>query len=139
MRPVFADTHYWVAVTHPRDPWRAAAQQARAALDAPLLVTTEEVLTEFLNTFARHGEALRRAAIASLAAIRTSPHVRVLAQTPGSFARAVDLYTQRPDKSYSLTDCVSMNAMREDGITEVLTNDHGFEQEGFVVLIQPAR
>jgi hypothetical protein len=29
-----------------------------------------------------------------------------------------------------------MNAMREKGLSHILTNDHGFEQEGFSVLIE---
>jgi len=42
----------------------------------------------------------------------------------------------RPDKEYSLTDCLSMLTMRREGMTEVLTNDHHFTQEGFQILFQ---
>lgn len=35
---------------------------------------------------------------------------------------------------YSLTDCRSMLAMRTLAISEVLSNDHHFTQEGFTVL-----
>ncbi len=35
-------------------------------------------------------------------------------------------YKARPDKGYSLTDCISMNLMRERDITEILTHDHHF-------------
>jgi predicted nucleic acid-binding protein len=136
MSAVFADTHYWLAVTHPRDPWKEAARRARAALGDVQLVTTEEILTEFLNALSKHGESLRRAAVASLDAILANPGVEVLAQSTDSFARAVALYRQRPDKNYSLTDCASINAMRDKGLTDVLTNDHGFQQEGLNVLIE---
>jgi predicted nucleic acid-binding protein len=44
------------------------------------------------------------------------------------------LYEARPDKRYSLTDCRSMVALRALGISEVLTNDHHFTQEGFALL-----
>jgi predicted nucleic acid-binding protein len=44
----------------------------------------------------------------------------------------LELYKNRPDKGYSLVDCVSFVAMRRHGITDALTNDHHFEQEGFV-------
>lgn len=47
----------------------------------------------------------------------------------------MDLYEQRLDKGYSLVDCISINVVRDRGITEVLTNDHHFEQEGFASLI----
>ena len=42
----------------------------------------------------------------------------------------------RPDKGYSLTDCISMATMRKKGLTEVLTNDRHFEQEGFRALFR---
>ena len=48
----------------------------------------------------------------------------------------LDLYRARPDKRYSLTDCISMQTMRKEGITEVLTNDRHFEQEGFRALFR---
>jgi predicted nucleic acid-binding protein len=46
------------------------------------------------------------------------------------------LYAARPDKGYSLTDCISMQTMRKEGLTEALTNDRHFEQEGFRVLFR---
>jgi predicted nucleic acid-binding protein len=57
---------------------------------------------------------------------------------PASFQAGFDLYAARPDKGYSLTDCVSMNTMRREGLTEVLTNDRHFEQEGFKALFRDA-
>ena len=33
-------------------------------------------------------------------------------------------------------DCISMDTMRQMGLTEVLTNDHHFTQEGFTILIK---
>ena len=61
-------------------------------------------------------------------------HVTVIAQTRDLFLSALDLYESRSDKAYSLTDCISMNVMRSEGLTDVLTNDHHFEQEGFTRL-----
>jgi predicted nucleic acid-binding protein len=40
------------------------------------------------------------------------------------------------DKGYSLTDCISMQTMRADGITDALTNDVHFEEEGFRALFR---
>ena len=62
--------------------------------------------------------------------------MEVIPQTPTSFASGFELYARRLDKEYSLTDCISMQTMRERGITEVLTHDHHFAQEGFIVLIR---
>ena len=55
-------------------------------------------------------------------------------QTRELFLKGLTLYEARPDKEYSLTDCISMQTMRREGLTEVLTNDHHFTQEGFHIL-----
>jgi predicted nucleic acid-binding protein len=58
----------------------------------------------------------------------------VLPHTRADFDAALALFEARPDKGYSLTDCRSMLAMRGLGLTEVLTEDHHFHQEGFTIL-----
>jgi predicted nucleic acid-binding protein len=40
-------------------------------------------------------------------------------------------------RDYSLSTCISMNAMHERGLVEVLTNDAHFSEEGFIVLCEP--
>jgi predicted nucleic acid-binding protein len=44
------------------------------------------------------------------------------------------LFAARPDKAWSLTDCISFAVMRERGLSEALTGDHHFEQAGFRAL-----
>jgi predicted nucleic acid-binding protein len=100
-------------------------------------VTTDEVLTEFLAALSGYGDGIRRQAARMARVILDDPNVHVVPQSRDSFLRGLVFYEQRPDKGYSLTDCISMNAMRTDGLTEVLTNDHHFEQEGFTVLVRP--
>lgn len=51
--------------------------------------------------------------------------------------RAVGLLQEREDKNYSLCDAASFVMMRERGISEALTTDKHFEQEGFVRLLKP--
>jgi predicted nucleic acid-binding protein len=31
--------------------------------------------------------------------------------------------------------CISMEAMRQEGVNEILTNDNHFKQEGFTILL----
>ncbi|MEJ7712809.1 MAG: hypothetical protein WKF84_23910 [Pyrinomonadaceae bacterium] len=50
---------------------------------------------------------------------------------------AVDLMQARPDKTYSLCDAASFVLMRKRSITEALTTDKHFVQEGFVRPLQP--
>jgi predicted nucleic acid-binding protein len=133
--PVFADTLYWVAIARPNDPWSSAARRARARLRDTTLVTTDEVLVEFATALSRGGPGVRRAAALMVRAILENTDVRVIEQTRAGFERGLSRYEQRADKSYSFTDCISMNVMDSEGIREILTNDHHFEQEGFAVLI----
>ena len=135
MITVFADTIYWVATARPNDQWKEPAQQARKALGNIRLLTTDEVLTEFLTSLSDGGEHIRRQAVQMVRAILDNPNVTVLPQSRDSFLAGMQLYEQRPDKKYSLTDCISMNAMKRVPINKILTNDHHFKQEGFVVLM----
>jgi predicted nucleic acid-binding protein len=79
---------------------------------------------------------MRRKAFANAQGILSSPGVRVIPQTRSSLLSGMALYGARPDKRYSLTDCISMQTMRREGLIEALTNDRHFEQEGFRALFR---
>jgi hypothetical protein len=49
------------------------------------------------------------------------------------------LYSQRPDKEWSLTDCTSFAAMKQEQLAQAFTSDHHFEQAGFVKLLPHSR
>ena len=136
MKSVFADTLYWVAIVRPDDQWREAALRARKELGPVRLVTTDEVLSEFLTGLSRAGEILRSQAVKMVRAIMSDPNVTVLPQSRASFLNGLGLYERRPDKTYSLVDCASMESMRAGGVQEILSNDGHFSQEGFSVLIR---
>ena len=104
-------------------------------LSGASLVTTEEVLSEFLTAVSAQAERTRRLACRLVHEILTDPAIEVVAQSHESFLAGLELYERRPDKDYSLTDCISMNVMRRKGIREILTNDRHFSQEGFVRLL----
>ena len=136
MRPVFADTVYWIATAIPNDQWHSAAQEARRRLDRVQLVTTDEVLTEFIAALSKGGPRVRLAATRTVRTMLSGSRVRVIPQSRSSFTKALDRYEARGDKEYSLQDCASMNVMETESITQILTNDHHFEQEGFTVLMK---
>jgi predicted nucleic acid-binding protein len=136
MRHLFADTFYWVALFSPRDRWHRQALDISRILGEHHLWTTDEVLTEFLAICSATGPRLRQRAVNLVRRILTDPGITVLPQTHASFLEGLMLYEQRSDKQYSLIDCISMNAMRQNNIIEVLTHDHHFEQEGFQPLFR---
>lgn len=136
MKQVFADTLYWGATLHPRDQYRPEAIRARRALGEARLVTTDEVLGELLDGLSQRGPSLRAAGAQAVRRILGDGRVRVQPQSRESFLAGLLLFEQRADKGYSLVDCVSMTTMRRLRITEILTNDHHFMQEGFTVLLR---
>lgn len=135
MNTVFVDTHYWIASINPYDQWSQRAMEVGDQLSGANLVTTEEVLIETLNFFSSFGQLLRLRVARVVRRLFERADVKVIPQSENSFLKGMSLYEGRIDKGYSLTDCISMNAMRERGLTDVLTNDHHFTQEGFHILL----
>lgn len=99
------------------------------------LTTTDAVLVEVLTRASKFGPHTRRAAANLALRVADDPRVAVLPQSGSLFAAGLALYRRRLDKSYSMTDCMSMVVCRSERIREVLTSDHDFEQEGFSILM----
>lgn len=59
MNGVFADTGYWIALFNPRDQLHAKAVTASQVLQGRQIVTSQMVLTEFLNHYAALGQPFR--------------------------------------------------------------------------------
>jgi predicted nucleic acid-binding protein len=135
MRRLFADTFYWGALFHQRDSWHARVVAfSRTLTPYDRLWTTDAILTEVLAMFSGAGAYLRQGAARRVRATVSDARVTLIPCPRDLFLAGLALYEQRPDKSYSLTDCISMHVMRQEGLTDVLTNDHHFEQEGFRIL-----
>lgn len=136
MNVVFADTFYWIALTNVQDLAHEKAKSLTFATPPAIICSTEEVLIEYLNYFAGWGPRFRQQASINVQNMLDSETAHVLPQTMVSFRDGLNLYRARLDKGYSLTDCISMQTMRNEGITDVLTNDAHFEQEGFRALLR---
>jgi predicted nucleic acid-binding protein len=132
---VFADTAYWIALINPFDQYAQELAQYDELLSGGRLCTTEEVLAELLTLFA--GDAwLRSRAVETVREILADDTVHVIPQSHESFRSGFNLHAARPDKGYSLVDCISMRTMRQEGMSDVLTGDRHFEQEGFRALFR---
>ena len=113
MSGVFADTFYWIALTNKRDSAHRAVLEYTTRLPPRTVVTSDEVLTEFL-TFCASDEMLRGEAGRAVSSLLSNPDIRVIPQSRSSFIEGLALYNSRPDKGYSLTDCISMQTMRRE-------------------------
>jgi hypothetical protein len=68
---VFADTFYWLALSRPRDAWHAVVWRWAMANPGTHIVTTDEILTEFLNALSGTGPAGRAYAAAAVMTFAT--------------------------------------------------------------------
>lgn len=137
MKQVFVDSFFWIASANPHDGSHRLAKTLLLSLGKVRLITTDEVLIEFLNALSKNVD-LRPPASKMVREILNNPNITVVQQSRNSFMDGLSLYEARSDKTYSLVDCISMRHMRNSAITEILTHDHHFEQEGFVAQMRDA-
>lgn len=134
MNPLFADNFYFLALRNPRDQAHLRARAITQQTVGRTLVTTAWVLTEVGDALA--APANRAGFTELLQFLRSNSHVMVIPPEPKLFEQGIEFYGRRPDKAWSLTDCVSFVVMADLGISEALTGDHHFEQAGFRALLK---
>jgi len=133
---VFADTAAFVALLIRRDEFHQSANKIMAELSEKdtKLFTTEMVLFELANALS--SIEFRARAVILIDELRTLPNVEIVWSSVELFEKAWSLYSERPDKEWSLTDCASFVVMRERGINLAFISDKHFEQAGFVRLLE---
>ncbi len=133
MKPLFADTFYYLAMVNPRD---AAHREAVSYSQKRRVrtVTTAWVLTEVADALAA---SVRRLVFLSLLrGLQGNPAVRIIPAGQDLFEQGIRLYAKRPDKDWPLTDCISFVVMKQMKLTDALTGDRHFEQAGFRALLK---
>jgi predicted nucleic acid-binding protein len=133
MTTQFVDTHYLLALVNTSDQYHAAAVK-HSPSGVSKLVTTTWVLVEFADALSSIRTRIQAAKF--IRYFCSQKFVEIIAPSTSQFERAFDLYEQRADKSWSLTDCVSFELMKGRGIRDALTGDHHFEQAGFLALLK---
>jgi predicted nucleic acid-binding protein len=99
------------------------------------MLVNDYVLAEFIPLCQVRG-LNRRKTLAFVEEILATPFIEKVWTTENHYTQALRLLKERRDKTYSLCDAVSFILMRERGITEALTTDKHFEQEGFIRLLK---
>lgn len=130
----FLDTAYVQALLNGRDRYHTSARNLFPQVrDAREVWVTEAVLIEVGNIFAR---SHRAEAAAFIGHCYTTPNVRVVPVDTALLHRALDLYQDRSDKSWGLTDAISFVVMDEHHLVDALTADEHFQQAGFRALLR---
>ena len=78
MPEVFADTGYWIALLNERDNLHSKARELSTRFAGATIVTTELVLTEFLNHVSGGGSQVRRLAGQTVLQWMADPNVEVV-------------------------------------------------------------
>ena len=133
MNPVFGDTVYFLALVNARDQLHAQARELSRQPPGSL-ITTEWVLTEVGDALSAPGARERFTAL--LGTLQRQADVEIVPASHDLFAKGCAVFGERPDKAWSLTDCLSFAVMRERAIGWALTADHHFVQAGFDVLMR---
>jgi len=135
---VFLDTAYAVALASTTDEYHHHALALADELEASgtRLVTTWAVLLEIANALSKL--QYRHAALRLLSSLQGDVSVEIVPLTGPLFEQALKLYSDRPDKEWGLTDCISFVVMETQGIRDALTADEHFQQAGFRALLREA-
>jgi uncharacterized protein len=134
MSAFFLDTGYLIALEAADDQHhkKALRHWKSFAKHRPQLVTTSYVFDEvvtFFNSRGRHSKAVELGH-----RLLESSSIRFFHIDIDLFEEGWQYFQSRPDKRYSLTDCLSFVVMEREGLREALTFDDHFAQAGFRVL-----
>jgi hypothetical protein len=130
---VFADTSLLVAFISDDDELHSAAADFLLKFEGRI-VTTDWVLVELGNYLGKSRN--RTAFVPFVKQLRADERFRIVPASDDLLAEGLELYDQRPDKQWSLTDCISFVVMKQAGIQQAMTADHHFEQAGFQALMR---
>jgi uncharacterized protein len=131
MKPTFADTSFYIALVRPDDENQRTLEFDRQFSGQYL--TSEFVFIELGNWLADPHN--RSVFLEICRVLRSDSRTIILPATSEWVARGLTLYTQRLDKSWSNTDCISFEMMREHESMDALSADHHFTQAGFRALL----
>ncbi len=101
--------------------------------NATRLITTRAVLLEIGNALAKL--RYREDAITLLDSLEDDSNVEIISISEDLYKRAFELYRERIDKEWGLTDRIAFIVMQDREPTEALTTDDHFRQAGFQALL----
>ena len=110
---IFIDTSYFAALALRRDALHKCAQRWADAI-RDKTITTDFVIVELVNGLSRIHDRQNMHALLQL--INADPEIAILPASHELVIAGLRCHESRLDKEWSLTDCISFEAMRELGI-----------------------
>ncbi len=132
---VFVDTGAWISLLSKNDRYRVRALEVMRQLrvENRSLVTSSAVVLEVGDGLATRG---LRHFNADFRILLAAPRVETVFIDAVWLDAGWRLFAARPDKHWSLTDCLSFAIMREHNLNDAFAHDHHFEQAGFTALLR---
>lgn len=133
---IFVDTVAWLALANKRDKWHSKAKEIRQELINKNCIfwVSEYIIVEIANAFSKIDS--RQSGVNLVESILKSSEMKLVWINQDLFDESWNLYKDRVDKEWSLTDCTSIAIMSGNRIGTAFTNDHHFEQAGFKILLK---
>lgn len=128
---VFADAWFFIALLDHKDSNHKRVLEYSETHNH-LLITTRWILAEVGAALADSSNRSEVAAFLSNA--ETADSLEVVGESDDWYDRGLALFVERPDKKWSLADCISFVLMEDRFIQEALTADKHFRQAGFTAI-----
>jgi len=134
-RLVFLDTSFIVALENRKDPHHHRAKELDRELlgEGCLSLLHWGILLKIGDGYARVDR--RAKAFDLIDRLLNEERYRIVPLTEELVQQGLELYRQRPDKDWGLTDCISFVLMNAERVVEALTADNHFRQAGFKALL----
>ena len=137
MKKVFVDTAAWIALINVDDVFHEQAKRVKRNLQQQKcqLITTDFVLLEVADALV--SPKIRPQTIRFINRLKNLVGLQIMPLSQSLFDEGWQLYSQRLDKDWGITDCISFVIMQRQGIILAFTSDRHFEQAGFTRLLNP--
>ena len=102
-------------------------------LERGTFITTDFVLLEVADALC--APKCRKSTAEFLKQVHHLNSIQVIALDQELFQQGLQLYAERLDKDWGLTDCISFVVMQQQNLLSAFTSDKHFEQAGFTRLL----
>ncbi len=133
---VFADTACWIALLNRQDSLHVSTNTLYQDLikKGSVFITISSIIEETANALSN--PKFKPSLINFYHNISRSPRVTILHIDPDFWEKGWQLFSNRDDKNWSFTDCISFVVMNDRKIKTALTSDKHFIQAGFSAIMQ---
>ena len=132
MKTVFADTSFYIALLNHRDEHHRRACQFADEHPGDF-VTSAWIIMELADYLCNTPN--RSLFLSMYEDLCADDRVTIVPFSTDLFDQGIKLYAARPDKNWSLTDCISFSMMERMKLREAAATDHHFVQAGFIALL----